>query len=84
MFKQKKTQIKIKQDWDRGVRLQLLRFRSFPIKKKIKIVEDMEIVAQFMQRKKKQRLGAAQQLVPMPLSYAASPSDDMHLSPQER
>jgi hypothetical protein len=42
-------------DWESGVKLQLMSFKSFPIKKKIKMVEEMEYLAKYMLRKKKSK-----------------------------
>jgi hypothetical protein len=55
MHNQKTAKAAAKPDWNSGVRLQLLHFRSLPIKEKIQIVEDMEFLTRFMLEKKKQR-----------------------------
>lgn len=56
MHKQKPSKAAAKPDWNSGVRLQLLHFRSLPIKEKIQIIEDMELLAGYMLKKKKSRL----------------------------
>ena len=55
MHKQRTSKAAAKPDWNSGVRLQLLHFRSLPIKEKIQIVEDMDQLALFMLEKKKKR-----------------------------
>jgi hypothetical protein len=55
----KRSPRKRQPDWDSGVKLQLLHFRSLSIRKKVKIVEEMEGLARYMSERKKRRLSAA-------------------------
>lgn len=43
-------------DWQSGIRIQLMRFKSLPFKEKIKIVEDMESMVVFFKQKKRTRV----------------------------
>jgi hypothetical protein len=45
-------------DWQSGIRIQLMHFKSLPFKEKIKIVEDMESMIVFFKQKKQKRVSA--------------------------